>query len=258
MACFGSIRRFVDGRDLVFVFGSNLAGRHGKGAAKFAKAHLGAVDGLGEGLSGLSYALPTKDESLSSLPIENIQAGLERLGRFAQSRPDLRFQLTRVGCGLAGYSDAEMIGAVKASNSLLLAKNVILPGIWREELDPTLAILGVVGCRHARAVEPIFSAITYVIKELQEQGKEKIILCSGGAPGVDTIAEEFARRHEAAMTVFEANWDKYRLAAGPNRNSTLAWYCSEVLAFPSQESKGTRDMIATSKREHLRVQVIEI
>jgi hypothetical protein len=89
--------------DPVFVFGSNLAGRHGKGAALWAKENRGAIYGQGEGHQGNSYALPTKDEHLRTLPLYRIRNYADRFKRFAREHPELTFQLTPVGCGLAGW-----------------------------------------------------------------------------------------------------------------------------------------------------------
>lgn len=87
----------------VFVFGSNLAGRHGKGAALFARQHHGAIYGQGEGLQGNSYAIPTKNEYLRVRTLVQIGQSIVAFKRFAVSRPDLTFNVTPVGCGLAGY-----------------------------------------------------------------------------------------------------------------------------------------------------------
>lgn len=86
-----------------FVFGSNRAGRHGKGAALWARQHRGAIYGVGEGLQGNSYAIPTKDERLRTLPLDQIAAHVETFLDFARRNPQMRFQLTPIGCGLAGY-----------------------------------------------------------------------------------------------------------------------------------------------------------
>jgi hypothetical protein len=83
--------------DPVFVFGSNLAGRHGKGAALWALQHRGAIYGQGEGLQGNSYAIPTKDARLQTLPLGAIRAWVIVFISFARSRPDLQFQLCRGG-----------------------------------------------------------------------------------------------------------------------------------------------------------------
>lgn len=93
---------------LIFVFGSNLAGRHGKGAALAAVHHHGAVRGVGEGLQGRSYAIPTKDSSLRPLPLEQIEEHVNTFIQFAYQHPHWRFNITAVGCGLAGYEPAHI------------------------------------------------------------------------------------------------------------------------------------------------------
>lgn len=94
--------------DPVFVFGSNLAGRHGKGAALFARQHRGAIYGRGEGIQGNSYAIPTKDATLKTLPLASIKSAVERFLEYARDCPDMQFQLTPIGCGLAGYRHDEI------------------------------------------------------------------------------------------------------------------------------------------------------
>lgn len=94
----------------VFVFGSNTAGRHGKGAALFARQNRGAVYGQSEGLQGNSYAHESQraDRSLYTLSLEQIRADVGRFIAFASSRPDLQFEVTPIGCGLAGYRREEI------------------------------------------------------------------------------------------------------------------------------------------------------
>jgi hypothetical protein len=92
----------------IFVFGSNEAGRHGKGAALEARRNHGAIYGQGEGLQGRSYAIPTKDARLRTLPLDGISVYVARFKAFAASRPDLHFKVTPVGCGLAGYGPADI------------------------------------------------------------------------------------------------------------------------------------------------------
>jgi hypothetical protein len=87
----------------VFVFGSNLAGRHGAGAALFARKHHGAIYGVGEGVQGNSYGIPTKDEHLNVLPLTEINRYVNKFLLFAVSNPQLEFEVTAIGCGLAGY-----------------------------------------------------------------------------------------------------------------------------------------------------------
>lgn len=92
----------------VFVFGSNLAGIHGAGAALWARQFCGAELGVGEGITGSSYAIPTKDNRIRTLPLEKIREHVDVFLRFASDNPSMTFKVTRIGCGLAGYSDGQM------------------------------------------------------------------------------------------------------------------------------------------------------
>jgi hypothetical protein len=92
----------------VFVFGSNLAGRHGKGAARFALCHRGAIYGVGEGRQRNSYAIPTKDERLQPLPLRRIAAYVASFLEHARLNPDDDFEVTPVGCGLAGFKPEDI------------------------------------------------------------------------------------------------------------------------------------------------------
>lgn len=112
----------------VFVFGSNLAGRHGKGAALYARQHHGAVYGQGSGLQGNSYGIPTKGRSLQTLPLEVIEMYVKDFLKFATDHPELTFEVTRIGCGLAGYNDWQIAPMFKGAPS-----NCNLPDGWRTE-----------------------------------------------------------------------------------------------------------------------------
>lgn len=114
----------------VFVFGSNLAGRHGKGAALWARKHRGAILGQGEGMQGNSYAIPTKSETLRTLPLSEIKMFVRRFQAFALENPNLTFQLTPIGCGLAGYRYSD-IGPMFSRSSA----NVIIPDEFKPYLQ---------------------------------------------------------------------------------------------------------------------------
>ena len=107
---------------MIFVFGSNLAGRHGKGAALWARQHRGAIYGQGEGLQGESYAIPTKDGRLNTLPLPAIRWHVIAFLRFARNNPEMQFQLTPIGCGYAGYTPADIAPLFEGAPS-----NVIMP-----------------------------------------------------------------------------------------------------------------------------------
>lgn len=112
----------------VFVFGSNLAGRHGAGAAKAARA-LGAIYGVGRGLRGQTYAIPTKSRNLVSLRLEDVAREIRCFAEFTWDRPDLSFFVTAVGCGLAGFTDNQIAPLFK------LAVNCSFPEQWRPYLE---------------------------------------------------------------------------------------------------------------------------
>jgi len=92
----------------IFVFGSNTAGRHGAGAALMAINKFGAEYGVGEGLQGKSYAIPTLDNNLNKLSIQSIQGAINRFEMIVKQRTDLHFHITSIGTGLAGFTIYEM------------------------------------------------------------------------------------------------------------------------------------------------------
>lgn len=105
--------------DEVFVFGSNLAGMHGGGAAYVAFQKFGAVMGCGVGLRGQSYAIPTMQGG-----VETIKPYVDEFIAFAKSRPDLFFYVTRIGCGIAGFRDKEIAPLFKEAAGV---ENICLP-----------------------------------------------------------------------------------------------------------------------------------
>ncbi len=105
--------------DEIFVFGSNLAGMHGGGAALFAARHFGAVMGQGVGLQGQSYAIPTMQGG-----VETIKPYVDDFIAFAKARPELFFYVTPIGCGIAGFRDEEIAPLFSAA---LEVENICLP-----------------------------------------------------------------------------------------------------------------------------------
>ena len=113
-------------KDHIFVFGSNEAGRHGAGAAAHACLYHGAVRGQGFGMQGTSFAIPTKDVNIRSLPLENIATYVAAFCRFARRHVDARYYVTRIGCGLAGYTDEQIAPMFRDA-----PENCFLPEGWR-------------------------------------------------------------------------------------------------------------------------------
>ena len=113
----------------VFVFGSNNAGRHGKGAAKHAMDHYHAEYGVGEGMTGLAYAIPTKGHNLEPLPFSEIDAAICRFIAHAKDTPNGTYELTPIGTGLAGHSKRDVWSVLKREG---LPRNVFLSSSWVE------------------------------------------------------------------------------------------------------------------------------
>ncbi|CAB4152761.1 hypothetical protein UFOVP602_23 [uncultured Caudovirales phage] len=88
----------------IFVFGSNETGIHGAGAATDAYQKHGALWGIGEGYQGSSYAIPTKDHNIKTLPLRSVKWYVKRFLNFAKGFPQLTFRVTQIGCGLAGFT----------------------------------------------------------------------------------------------------------------------------------------------------------
>lgn len=99
----------------ILVFGSNLAGRHGRGSAAEAHAFYGAQYGVGFGRTGNAYAIPTKDWRLKILPISEIKPHVDEFLVYARAFPELRFLIVDIGCGLAGYRASQIAPLFKGA-----------------------------------------------------------------------------------------------------------------------------------------------
>lgn len=106
----------------IFVFGSNLAGMHGGGAAWVAYRKFGAIMGQGVGLQGRSYGIPTMQGG-----VETIKPYVDEFIEFAKSHQDLTFLVTRIGCGIAGFTDEEISPLFEKAHEVA---NIVLPPGW--------------------------------------------------------------------------------------------------------------------------------
>lgn len=112
----------------VFVFGSNYAGRHGRGAALTAMRKFGARNGQGTGLMGQSYGIATKDRNLNVVPLSKIGIQVAAFLRFAKENTDKKFLVTQIGCGLAGYNPKDIAPLFGKD----IPENVFLPeSFWK-------------------------------------------------------------------------------------------------------------------------------
>lgn len=117
--------------DQVFVFGSNLSGYHGGGAARAAHKFYGAEWGVAEGRTGRCYAIPTVREHIAGqLGLDDIAASVARFIAHATTKPQDKFLVTRVGCGLAGHQDEDIAPMFAGAPD-----NCSLPSQWANYVE---------------------------------------------------------------------------------------------------------------------------
>lgn len=233
----------------VFVFGSNLNGAHGRGAARHARTYLGAEDGVAEGMTGAAYALPTKDEKLQPLPLEAIADYVRRFIEHARSNPDTLYLVTRIGCGLAGYSDDDIYPLFADAPS-----NCMLPGVWMARRDPSLPPRVIVaGSREFNDFEFMELKLNSILANLPKP----LEIVSGGARGADQLGERYAAKYGHRIVWCPADWDRYGKAAGPIRNQQMSWYGTHLVCFWNGRSPGTKNMIETAAADGLKVRIIQ-
>lgn len=254
------VSEFIES-ETIFVFGSNLSGVHGAGAANYAWKWRQAERGVGVGMTGQCYALPTKGEYIPKSKLaefepiswERICEEADRFLAYAMANPELTFQLTRVGCGLAHYTDQEM--ALLFQRAL---KNVLLPGVWRVLLTPSsYRALVVAGSRTLLDEKQTFPLIDAEVSRLQAAG-HKVVIVSGGARGPDTHGERYAEKKGLKCARFIPEWNGPRgKAAGMLRNQTMAWFGSNALCLldDAAECRGTKAMIKLARESRLEVTV---
>jgi hypothetical protein len=110
------------GENEIFVFGSNLSGMHGGGAALLAYRKFGAIWGQGVGLQGQSYGIPTMQGG-----VETIAPYVDEFIAFAKAHPELLFYVTKIGCGIAGFTEEEISPLFAQAHGI---DNIILPRGW--------------------------------------------------------------------------------------------------------------------------------
>ena len=128
---------------MLFVFGSNKSGIHGAGSAKFAHQHYGAEWGVGEGITGgpktLCYALPTKGYGITFIPLSEVKHSVTRFLDVAKTWSDSQaeFKVTQVGCGLGGFTKAQI-----APLFLFAPNNCLFDEAWRPILGNNMNYWG--------------------------------------------------------------------------------------------------------------------
>lgn len=237
--------------DMVFVFGSNLQGRHGKGAALHAKTWLGAEHGVAVGPTGRCYAIPTKKvpdyDPDSIIPIDGIREYVNDFINYAKANPDKKFMVTRIGCGLSGYKDTEIEALFRDA-----PENCFLPGLWMKIRNPKLVRMIIAGGRDypVSLVKKGIDYINWKTERLFREGYD-IVEVSGKAKGADALGEFWAATKGVSVTAFDAPWNKYGKAAGYIRNSQMAWYGTHLITFWDSKSRGTKNMIDIAKENNI-------
>lgn len=119
----------IDTSKMIFVFGSNEAGRHGAGAAKYALLHKGAIYGAPFGQVGKSFAIPTMDWRTRPLSVELIGKYVEIFLDFAERTGGEMYQVTCIGCGLGGKTHSDIAPLFKTAPA-----NCYFDSLWESYL----------------------------------------------------------------------------------------------------------------------------
>lgn len=190
---------------MIFVFGSNTAGRHGAGAARHAAEFYGAKEKVGEGLTGECYALPTKDNKIKTLSLDKIKDSVNRFLDVARENPDKQFMVTRVGCGLAGYKNQQIAELFKDA-----PENCILPGVWQDILKIKKHHILVVADPE-NLMEPIPHVDGMMVVVAEEQIKSEALFANN------------------ILIKLPLQKDRFKHAAVLSRNLNMLWMANQVL-----------------------------
>lgn len=231
----------------LLVFGSNLAGRHGKGAAKSAKLEYGAVPGVGVGITGHAYALPTKDHVLKPLPVTEVLRHITTFFEVGAALPHLEFRMTRVGCGLSGLPETVIRDHVLANAPC----NVQLPGAWLHHFDPSISRVVVAVSRGVKNYTKVERKLDALLSRL---GNIEIV--SPGAGASDSLGERYAVERGLKLRRMPAFWHAFPRQAGHIRNRRMSWYGTHLVAFWDGHDRGTRGMIDLANEDGLSLRVI--
>lgn len=227
-------------KDFIYVFGSNLKGIHGTGAAKHALTYRGAHSFIPEGLSETSYALPTKKGPYENMSFDELKSHVDTFINFATDHPNYNFQVTRVGCGRAGFKDTEVAPLFEKAPI-----NCHLPGIWLRQKNDLLYRIIIAGSRNITDIDLINLHMNHLLKNIPNNATVEIV--TGLAKGVDLLGLEYGIKNKLKTIGFPAEWNDYNLSAGYVRNNFMAWYSTHLVAFWDGESRGTKSMIDISK-----------
>ncbi len=250
-------------RRSVFVFGSNLLGIHGRGAAKFAADYHGAVMGVGEGPTGNSYALPSKVSPPGKgreeifMSFNELEEHIAIFLNYAENNPNKSFKVARIGCNLGGFKDEDVAPLFKNAPA-----NCILPGLWVKELFPEERRLIIAGPRDL-VIDRKEAFLNLDRLYYDEARSTEFSVVCGGASGGDRVGYDWAVERKIPVIGFDAEWEKFRnlgklKLAGIMRNQEMSWYGTDLCAFTQGETTGTANMIQTASNDGLSVRVLPV
>jgi hypothetical protein len=233
----------------IFVFGSNFAGRHDTGSSDIAYKYYGAKMGVRQGITGEAYALPIENAQGQQLSLYEINQAVNKFISYAYSNRDRFFQVTRIGCGLNGYSDEQIAPLFERAPA-----NVLLPGKWILLLNRLVrARLVVTGSLSVTSP----NVVTKILEEKTAPWGRRFEVITPHTSGVAVFAEKWARHNDLPTTPFTADYERFGIEADYILNQQMAWYGTIVINFSDTSEDLTSNMTYIAKRDGLKTLVIE-
>ncbi|MHB8549316.1 MAG: A1S_2505 family phage non-structural protein [Thermoplasmataceae archaeon] len=233
----------MDLDDLICVFGSNQSGRHGKGAAQWAARFRGAQPGVGSGRTGQAYAIPTKDEHIRSLSLMEIRSSLWKFAEEATATPDQCYQMTKIGCGLAGIPEAKILSLMTEAR---LPGNVWLPGTWVSAMTPGILRLMVSVDHIHRQDRQICDDLDRVFEQAIRKQRSMEVVTADAEP-MDRVVMHWCDVRGVPVLTVPSHFAKYAHAADSVRNVLMAWYATHLLAYPVGEARMIYQIVRMSR-----------
>lgn len=233
----------------IFVFATNESGHHENELAKLAMHAFGAEKSRGKGLVGRSYAIPVLDRDAKRLPQDRILAEFAAFKKYAGENPQMRFQLSRIGCDSIGFKEEGV-----AKYFLDCPENVMLPGVWERRRNPKHAVFAATGSTKFSHEE----IIHFCLDMMLEKGGYGIDLqftefITGDDDGVDFVVAKYFASKGLPSRVLQADWERHGGRAGAVRNRLIGLAATHILLMDDGECGKTVHMRKTAQAEGLTV-----
>lgn len=241
-------------REPVFVFGSNERGAHGAGAAKHAAIYEGAIKGRGVGYQGNSYAIPTKDRSITTISLAAISVYVKEFVDFAVGHPLLNFNVTRIGCGLAGYNDDQIAPLFhEAINQYKHPiTNISLPRTWDIDKGTTSTIF----CNTSLSIDEILKKIDDIVnQDTVVDGFKPLDFISGTHGGLNQYGEQYCIEQGYEFTRLPSWIERYTQSAFQVRNNELIRSINHMYSIWDTKTQWTRMFDDQMRKEGIDVRL---